>query len=276
MIKNEKLKWINIPIWIVSIFVMIRIMMMGTVVADDNNFNMAIESFIIAIVSLFFLYVISGRKTFTYMNNKTGYTIKVLLPVLIFPALFFFFGIVEVFSENPSNIENWPINLLFGVFNMFLVGLYEETCFRACACDAMLPVLRKTKHPFLLTALISSLVFGYVHVADTDLTDFQQILQFVLKIINTGLYGYTLMLAYYKTRNLFALAVIHGLNDLLPYFLYFIFAFPEIETTSSYTAGDTATTVVYIVQLVFEIVVLHHVYKDITRNLDYKKTLEEW
>ncbi len=88
------------------------------------------------------------------------------------------------------------MNLLLFAANMFLVGVYEEGCFRACACDALLPALKKTKHPFLLTALISGAVFGYVHVVSADFSDLQQTLQFFLKIINTAVFGAALMLLY--------------------------------------------------------------------------------
>ena len=276
MIKNEKLKWINILIWIASIFVMIGIMMYGPRVADDENSSMVIESAALTIIMFIFLYIISGKKTFTFLNNKTIYTIKGLAPMLIFPGIFFVFGVFEVLFENPELISNWKSNVLFGALNMFFVGMYEETCFRACACDALLPVLKKIKHPFFFTALISSFVFGYVHVTETDFSSFIQTLQFVLKLVTTALNGAMLMFAYWKTRNIFALGIIHGLNDLLPYFFFFIFNFPYASDSASYTDGSVGTTVVYFIQLIFEILVFRYVYKKFLKDLDFKKTLEEW
>jgi membrane protease YdiL (CAAX protease family) len=159
---------------------------------------------------------------------------------------------------------------------MFLVGVYEEGCFRACACDALLPALKNRKHPFLITAIVSGLVFWYVHVVSVDFSDLQQTLQFILKIANTALSGAMFMILYWKTRNLLGLAIVHGLNDFIPSFLYDVFAYANAEDSGSYTSGDMDTMVVYIIQLVFYIVCFIHIYRKVARTIDYKKTLEEW
>ena len=44
------------------------------------------------------------------------------------------------------------------------VGLFEEVAFRALINDAIVYQFRSFKHVFLLSAVLSSLIFGYVHV----------------------------------------------------------------------------------------------------------------
>ncbi|MCR5095188.1 MAG: CPBP family intramembrane metalloprotease [Erysipelotrichaceae bacterium] len=73
--------------------------------------------------------------------------------------------------NKPTLNENWLKNIVLLTINMFLVGIYEEGCFRACACDALLSAFKKCRHPFLLTAVISSLLFGYVHVVRVDFSN---------------------------------------------------------------------------------------------------------
>ena len=198
MIKNEKLKWLNVFIWLASVAAMIGLMILGGTLLKEDNVGLLIEFIIITIVSLIFLYLISGKKTFTFLTNKTGYTVRMLLPTLIFSAVFGLFGIINVIMEKPPVIPGWPVNVTIAAVNMLLVGIYEEACFRACACDALLPVLKRMKHPFLLTALISGLLFGYVHVVSADFSDLQQTLQFILKMVNLALSGATFMILYWK------------------------------------------------------------------------------
>jgi membrane protease YdiL (CAAX protease family) len=278
MIKNEKLKWLNILLWLASVASMIGLMILGSRVLEEDNLGLFIEFVIITIVTLLYLYLISGKKTFTFLNNQTGYTVKMLLPTLIFSAVFGFFGLLEAVIEKPPFMPDWQFNLVLAAANMFLVGIYEEGCFRACACDALLPVFRKmkVKHPFFLTALISGLLFGYVHVVSVDFSNLQQTLQFIFKIANLTLAGTAFMILYWKTRNLLGLAIVHGLNDFLPDFLNQIFIFKDVETTESYTSGEISTTVVYIIQFVVELICLIYIYRKVARTIDYEETLEEW
>ena len=276
MIKNDKLKWINVIIWLASVATMIGLMMSLGRFLDDSDLGLLIEFCIITVVTLAFLYLISGKKTFTFLTNETGYTVKMLLPTLIFSAFFALLGVLSFFFENPPLKENWALNLIISAATMFLVGVYEEGCFRACACDALLPVLKKTKHPFFWTALISGLLFGYVHVVSADFSNLQETLQFILKIANLLIHGATYMILYWKTRNLLGLAIIHGLNDFLPDFLNQIFQYETSEESGSYISDDSGTTIVYAIQLVVGLLCFLYVYKKVGKKIDYKKVLEEW
>lgn len=276
MIKNEKLKWINVFLWLASVAAMLGVMLLGGQFIYEDNVGMLIEFAIIAVVTLLFLYLISGKKTFSFMNNRLGYTVLMLLPTLAFSALFGLASTWEVIEKKPALLDNWPVSFLIAALTMFLVGIYEEGCFRACACDALLPLLKKTKHPFFLTALISGLLFGYVHVVFVDFSSFQQTLQFILKIANLAFAGAAFMILYWKTRNLLGIAIIHGLNDLLPDYVSSIFVSEEASSAGSYTSGNVGTTVIYLIQLVFVIAAFIFVYIKVGKTIDYKKTLEEW
>lgn len=276
MIKNEKLKWLNVLFWLASVVAMIALFVLGGELLGEDDVSTLIEYTVISVVMLIFLYLISGKKTFTFLNNQTGYTVKMLLPTLIFSGVFGLSSVVMALVERPPLLPGWPAGLLLEAANMFLVGVYEETCYRACACDALLPVLKKCRHPFLLTALISGILFGYVHVPVFDFSDLQQTLQFVLKIADTAVLGGTFLLLYWKTRNLLGLAIVHGLNDFLPGFMSKVFLFETAAEPETYTSGNVSTTVVYAIQLAIGVVVLIHVYRKVGKTLDYKKILEEW
>ena len=276
MIKNEKLKWLNVLFWLASVAAMIGLMIVCGEYMDDSDISLLIEFVIITAVTLGFLYLVSGEKTFTFLTNETGFTVRMLLPTLIFSGIFGLFGGMAYFFDKPPLRDDWVSGLIISAITMFLVGVYEEGCFRACACDALLPFLKNTKHPFLWTALISGLVFGYVHVVSVDFADLQQTLQFVLKIANLLISGATFMILYWKTRNLLGLAIVHGLNDFLPDFLNHIFEFKNQDDSGSYTSGEVSTTVVYVIQLFVEMLCFLYVYRKVGKKIDYQKTLEDW
>ncbi len=79
-----------------------------------------------------------------------------------------------------------------------------------------------------------------------------------------------------KTRNLLGLAIIHGLNDFLPDFMNQLFLFKNQEDSGSYTTRESSTTVVYVFQLIVELICFIYVYIKVAKKIDYKKTLEEW
>ena len=273
---NNFKKYLNVVLYAACVLSMIGLMILSSRIMEEDNFSLMIEFLVITVVTLLFLYLISGKKTFSYMNNHTWYSIKHLLPTLIFSTIFMLFGVLSFLGDRPKLNPDWLKNLILFTINMFLVGIYEEGCFRACANDAMLPAFAKLKHPFLLTAFISSVVFGYVHVVNVDFSDLQQVLQFFLKIATTGLTGAIYLIVYWKTRNLLAIGIVHFLNDWIPGFLYEIFIWENISDSGSYTTGDSGTTIIYAVQFVFMLLCLIGVYRKVGKTIDYQKTLEEW
>ncbi|MBO4900920.1 MAG: hypothetical protein J5509_11595 [Lachnospiraceae bacterium] len=66
MIKNEKLKWLNVIFWLASVGAMIGLMIGLGNYLDGSDIGLLIEFVIITVVTLAFLYLISGKKTFTY------------------------------------------------------------------------------------------------------------------------------------------------------------------------------------------------------------------
>ncbi len=90
---------------------MIGLMILGSRILTEDNFGLMIEFSVITIITLLFLYLISGKKTFSYMNNQTGYSIKHLLPTLFFSIFFMLLGVLSFFFEKPQLNPDWVKNL---------------------------------------------------------------------------------------------------------------------------------------------------------------------
>ena len=146
LFKDEKLKPLNILLYLIGVTTIILIMQHFYKLMPDFKYELPIEFLVITVVSCFFLYLISGNKTFKSAFNDTGYVIKTLFPTLLFPLLFCVMGILTIVMDKPALKDTWLFDTIMNLFCMMLVGIYEEVGFRFCACDAMLPVLKKTKH----------------------------------------------------------------------------------------------------------------------------------
>lgn len=276
LFKDEKLKPLNILLYLIGVTTIILIMQHFYKLMPDFKYELPIEFLVITVVSCFFLYLISGNKTFKSAFNDTGYVIKTLFPTLLFPLLFCVMGIFTIVMDKPALKDTWLFDTIMNLFCMMLVGIYEEVGFRFCACDAMLPVLKKTKHPFFWTSFIAGIIFGWVHVVWVNFANLQEVMQFVLKIANLTLHSATYMFLYWKTRSIAGLAIVHCLNDFLPTFLTDMFVFENVNETAGYTSGDAGTTIIYLIQLVVSIACFIYVYKKVWKTIDKQKVLEEW
>ena len=226
----------------------------------------------------FFLYQISGDKTLASSYNSTWYVVKVALGYWILALLL---GLIGLATTSDSGAPLWD-NIPYQMFTMFLmfifVGLFEEMAFRAVINDAIIYKFRNKKYVFVLSALVSSLVFGAVHVIGAELNTNIAIGQAIGKTIQTGVFGLTLLFLYWKTRNIWACGVVHGIYDFLLSIGYGIYNVPDDSRTSYVIAGEAGKGLIiaYAFFTVIELVIFLLVYLKIGKKIDYQKIREDW
>ncbi|MBR4341545.1 MAG: CPBP family intramembrane metalloprotease, partial [Lachnospiraceae bacterium] len=183
-------------------------------VHTDTNFQFFIVRTMLCGAVCFFLYQISGDKTLTSCYVSTGY---VILNSMGFLVMSLIMGSVLLLSniEEQVPLNDSPVLGLIIVFLMFIsVGLFEELAFRAVINDAIIYKFREKKYVFVLSAVVSSLVFGAAHiVGEFDATSAIAWGQAVAKTLESGVFGLALLILYWKTRNIWACGVAHGLFD---------------------------------------------------------------
>ena len=133
-------------------------------VHTDTNFQFFIVRTMLCGAVCFFLYQISGDKTLTSCYVSTGY---VILNSMGFLVMSLIMGSVLLLSnmEEQVPLNDNPVLGLIIVFLMFIsVGLFEELAFRAVINDAIIYKFREKKYVFVLSAVVSSLVFGAAHI----------------------------------------------------------------------------------------------------------------
>ena len=241
----------------------------------DNNLETAVHRSMLSGAMMFFLYQISGDKTLTGRLNSTWYVIKVALGFWLVSLPLGFFAFLG--KADGEVLENVPLQLLI-VFVMFLfVGLFEELCFRAIINDAIIYQFRDKKYVFVLSALCSFFVFGAAHVVGTPLNSAMAWIQAILKTIQSGMLGLGLLFLYWKTRNIWACGVVHGVSDFILAFHLGIFKGSTDQIT--YIATDEsakAAIVLYLIMIAIYGVITFFIYRRIGKKIDYQKIREEW
>ena len=223
----------------------------------------------------FFLYQISGDKTLASSYNSTWYVIKVGMGfwILALPL-----GLLSLFSFAEYPVwDNIPLHAI-SVFLMFLfVGLFEEMAFRAVINDAIIYEFRDKKYVFVLSAVVSSLAFGIAHIIGADLSGPLEIAQAIGKTVQAGVFGLAILFLYWKTRNIWACGIIHGIYDFILSISNCIFDIPQkrIGYVVSGEAGKY-TIIIYVVITVIELLIFWTIYRKIGKKIDYQKIREEW
>ena len=225
----------------------------------------------------FFLYQISGDKTLAASYNSTGYVLKCAIAFLILAGIF---GILGLISAIGAKLPMWdhPVREFITVFLMFIsVGLFEELAFRAVINDAIIYKFRYWKYVFVLSAVVSSIVFGAAHVIGFDATSPLAWGQAIGKTLSAGVFGLALLILYWKTRNIWACGIAHGLYDFFAGFSTGIFNDGDHLTT--YILSDEkawAAIILYSVLTLITTVFVVVIWKRVGKSIDFDEIRKDW
>ena len=248
-------------------------------VHTDTNFQFFIVRTMLCGAVCFFLYQISGDKTLTSCYVSTGY---VILNSMGFLVMSFIMGSVLLLSniEEQVPLNDNPVLGLIIVFLMFIsVGLFEELAFRAVINDAIIYKFREKKYVFVLSAVVSSLVFGAAHiVGEFDATSAIAWGQAVAKTLESGVFGLALLILYWKTRNIWACGVAHGLFDFFAGYTEGLFVPMKTSGSSYINTGEDGLQILitYFVIAAINVVLTFIVWKRVGKTIDFEKIRREW
>lgn len=116
----------------------------------------------------------------------------------------------------PALSASWASDLVGVAFLCAFVGVFEEVLFRVVLFGGMLSRHGATRNGLLASAVVSSVVFGAVHVSSAaGSTDPIAVAQMLLKTAQAGFIGLLLCAVYVRTRSVLGVAVLHALTDFL-------------------------------------------------------------
>jgi len=263
------------PIIAAALTVVFGTVCVYTIPVENNFHRFLVRAMLCGFVS-FVLYQISGEKTFESSYKNTGYVIKCF-------SVFLIISLIQGILLLLGNIESSAVadNPVMGLVNTFLfyisVGLFEELLFRAVINDAILYELRDRKNVFLIIAIVSSVVFGAIHTVDVDVTSITAWALAVGKTLETAVFGFALLILYWKTRNVWACGITHGLYDFLTAFSTGIFQ--SAGTTTSYVAvsdNSAYALIMYGVRTVIGLIMVFIIWKKVGKKIDFENIRKEW
>lgn len=109
----------------------------------------------------------------------------------------------------------WLPDLVLLALFCATVGLYEEALFRVLLLGGILSRHGRTKNGVVGAVLVSSVVFGALHVTATPSIGVLELAQMLLKTAQTACVGVLFAAVYVRTRSFLGVAALHGLADFL-------------------------------------------------------------
>lgn len=243
----------------------------------DSIGTIALVRIVLTMAMSMFVYLISGEKSFKNCHTTTGYVVKWGILTLI-PELILLLGIIYMLIAGEITVvAGWPLRVLLAVIATTFVGLFEELTFRAMIGDAILYGFRKNKHIFFWIAVISSFVFGVVHVLGPNMFAPQAITGTILKALSTSLGGLCWLILYWKTRNIWGVALIHALCDFGTFLQSAASeAVANVGGAGNYSEVGVIGNGLYAFQIVCSLVAVIILWKKVGKTIDFEEIRREW
>ena len=239
------------PILVAIIGLIIGVASIVYIPVDKNNpLLMALLRLVLSAIMIGIMILMGAKKSLSNVKEGFSYTLRKNRYLLI---LAFILGIL-IFIPGILNF-GFSKELLLKELSYFIfcitIGLFEESLFRGVVFQGILRKTGNTHKGIWGAIIVSSIIFGAVHVytyivgASHDLTG---IIESIGKTLQTGAIGVLLAAVYLKTRNLWAIALVHTLND---FFLMQAIMFTSDTIGNYVTSGSDGvrSIIVYAVQV---------------------------
>lgn len=210
--KKEEKKSKHIFLFFIKMFLifiiidLISVLFVNICVNGVNNFKYGgelLSEIFYAIIMLVVMLLFKNSYVFTNDKMKFIKSLKYCIPMLIITGL--------IFLGNLGELQNASIgNLINALLLCTFVGIAEEFMCRGWVQNEFIERYGYDKKHIILSIVLSSCIFGIIHltniVAQDAFTTLTQVLQ-------ATAIGFMFGSIYYKTKNIWTVAFLHGLYD---------------------------------------------------------------
>ena len=165
-----------------------------------------------SVVALIPFLILGGGKWFKFDKKTVGKTLKFTLPLLITNIAL---ALLLLYTVVKSGVSEGALGrVCTTVYIAVLVGFNEELIFRGLLFQGIHTVMGKKKSAMLISAIISSVVFGLVHVITS--LDFSNIIGFLtafMKTFETSMFGFVLCYCCYFFKDIRGAIIFHAIFD---------------------------------------------------------------
>lgn len=135
--------------------------------------------------------------------------------ILVSVGLMIYEIVATIAMGEPVVEEGW-LGRFVEVFVMCVaIGIAEEAVFRGLLLSGLLGFRGNSRKGIFAVVVVTSIVFGIAHIdwAGLDYADPLSLVQALLKVLQTGTYGFFLAALTIKSKSVLGPAFIHGLDD---------------------------------------------------------------
>jgi membrane protease YdiL (CAAX protease family) len=151
--------------------------------------------------------IIAGNG-YIFKEKKIGFFrgLYIGLPMLLF-------SVINLISSITDAVEGLKLaNLVNLMFFTYLVGLAEEFLCRGWVQNEFIERFGDNRKGVILSIFLSSLIFGFMHLTNALVTP-QGLFHTMMQILQAIASGFLLGSVYYKTKNIWVVAFLHGFFD---------------------------------------------------------------
>ena len=212
------------------------------------------ESALMELLMLAFMVIVlllSGNG-YVFTDNKKGFfkSLALALPMFLFTLLFFGLSVINLFTEKFN-----AFNFIGLIFLCALVGLAEEFLCRAWLQNEFIERFSQKKKGIILSIVVASIVFGLMHITNLFTTP-QGAVDTMLQILQAVASGFMFGCIYYRTKNIWSVAFIHGFFD-------FSLMLTEVNLIKDCVSGEQSTAAIIIGVIASLILMTYYVFAGI-------------
>ena len=207
--------------------------------SGSDNATLTVGELVGGAVALLFVVALGGKAMAVPSMKGMRETWRILRWIFLVDAVIALVDIVSVIADGSFEVASlWPLRIILLFLMCAGIGLFEEATFRGLVLGGLMARMGVSYRGLFWAVVVSSIIFGIVHIDITTLntSDPSQVAQAILKIGQTGVFGFAAAAAVVVTGNIWPCVLIHGLNDFI---LMFVFNGLSAEpvTTEYVTSG---------------------------------------
>ena len=183
-----------------------------------SYFSASAQLFLRLLVILFLMYLIGNMHIFTRRRQS--------LPGALLPGLYLIIMSLLSIVNGLMNAEGFQSRstILFSITYFILVGITEELVYRGVTADIFLKTFlfrfnpsgdmtcnRAGRKAIWEAVICSGLIFSIAHISNISHADVSGVL---VQILGAFLMGMVLVAVYYRTANIYAVIIMHAINDI--------------------------------------------------------------
>lgn len=206
------------PLLVTAVGLAIGLAVIWFVPSDGSLANMMFIRLGLTIVMFAIMAVAAGCNIIVPNAKSIGFSFKKSIYPLVVALVMGVFVLLGTAMKNEGMVSDWPLQLALVIMLCLLVGTFEEGLFRGVVFSGLLARFGETRRGLIGAVIVSSLIFGFVHVTPSimngQVVTGLDMAQAALKTLQAGILGAFLAALFLKTRNIWGIALVHGLNDL--------------------------------------------------------------